>query len=438
VALPHFAARLDWGTRAHYIGTIGTEVVKVKKLLLFVLAGFVAALRLAGQSASLVGEKELITRIGVGGRPTDVAFLSSEQGMTSPGAPLLDDEARIWFISASERTAIVITKGVIKAVPFSPDLANAPIPSAGTPGKSQQGFFGFSDPPADNGWLPLKEQSRTGGRAGQRALFMPWGLALEFFDFEDNVDVASIQYDPMRFSMTSAVQRKYTFRNLEETRTWLPTQTGGFTLGDDGLLYRNGLLYSPKRPKETSGQVTYLGRLASGHAVWYGVNSAQEKKFYFCDPSGTVETTMTIRNPNGDYYEYGIGPWGEVYGLFPTSPILGEESPQLKNANWQNGTADLVVIRNHLRDYGRLSDGGVRLRKEPSTTAEVLGTFPAKTGFRILEKGTKVETIGGQKNVWQKVRLLDGKEGWFFGAFIQNLYDGPNGKQPPWPNVADW
>jgi hypothetical protein len=46
--------------------------------------------------------------------------------------------------------------------------------------------------------------------------------------------------------------------------------------------------------------------------------------------------------------------------------------------------------------------------------------------------------IAGVKNVWYKVRLLDGKEGWFFGSFVANLYDGPNGKAPPWPNVPDW
>ena len=35
-------------------------------------------------------------------------------------------------------------------------------------------------------------------------------------------------------------------------------------------------------------------------------------------------------------------------------------------------------------------------------------------------------------------KLYDGKEGWFFGSFVHNLYDGPNGNPPPWPNVPDW
>lgn len=100
--------------------------------------------------------------------------------------------------------------------------------------------------------------------------------------------------------------------------------------------------------------------------------------------------------------------------------------------------AELVVVRNHLKYFGRLNDGGVRLRKEATTSSAIVGTYPNKTGFRILEKTEKEETIGGQTAPWFKVRLLDGTEGWFFGAFVHNLYDGPNGNPPPWPNVADW
>jgi len=100
--------------------------------------------------------------------------------------------------------------------------------------------------------------------------------------------------------------------------------------------------------------------------------------------------------------------------------------------------ADLVVYRNHLKLFGRLNADRVRLRKEPNTTSAIVGTYPVKTGFRILETGTTQETIGGKTAPWIKVRLLDGKEGWFFGAFVANLYDGPDGSPPPWPNVPDW
>ena len=73
---------------------------------------------------------------------------------------------------------------------------------------------------------------------------------------------------------------------------------------------------------------------------------------------------------------------------------------------------------------------------EPLFTGSGRGTgSPQPAGDQ--ETGTKEETIGGQTSVWYKVRLLDGKEGWFFGAFVDNLYDGP-GTPPPWPNVPDW
>ena len=128
--------------------------------------------------------------------------------------------------------------------------------------------------------------------------------------------------------------------------------------------------------------------------------------------------------PPDDLFVLEQGKYGGVYTI-PSPPKTTKP-------------AELVVVRNYLKYFGRLNDSNVRLRKEPSTSADILGTYPAKTGFRILETGTKQETIGGQKNVWCKVRLLDGKEGWFFGFFVQNLYDGPNGKPPPWPNVPDW
>jgi hypothetical protein len=139
-----------------------------------------------------------------------------------------------------------------------------------------------------------------------------------------------------------------------------------------------------------------------------------------------------------------LGPWGELYCLLPPKFVITRYSKDAEGGKYPvyepdpTGTAELVVVRNYLKYFGRLNDGGVRLRKEPTTSGEILGTYPAKTGFRILETGTKIETIGGQKNVWYKVRLLDGTEGWFFGAFVHNLYDGPNGNPPPWPNVPDW
>lgn len=47
-----------------------------------------------------------------------------------------------------------------------------------------------------------------------------------------------------------------------------------------------------------------------------------------------------------------------------------------------------------------------------------------KTGFQILEDSGVKQTIEGVTKTWIKVRLLDGTEGYFFGQYVQNLYDG--------------
>ena len=107
------------------------------------------------------------------------------------------------------------------------------------------------------------------------------------------------------------------------------------------------------------------------------------------------------------------------------------------NGNFTKGNAELIAVRNYLKYFGILNDDRIRLRKGPGTNTESLGTYPIKTGFRILEKSGVKQTIGGITDEWIKVRLLDGTEGYFFGPYIQNLYDGP-GTPLPWPNVADW
>jgi hypothetical protein len=194
----------------------------------------------------------------------------------------------------------------------------------------------------------------------------------------------------------------------------------------------------------------YEGRLASGHTIWSDGQSGQERHFVIATPGGKTELEVDIPwgQKKGDdrpcLYNWGLGPWGELYCLIPPSDLWVDVRALSKNYLYDmndihkiKGQAELVIVRNYLKYFGRLNDNNVRLRKTPSTSADIIGNYPIKTGFRILEKGTKEETIGSQKNVWYKVRLLDGKEGWFFGAFVANLYDGP-GTPPPWPNVADW
>ena len=225
-------------------------------------------------------------------------------------------------------------------------------------------------------------------------------------------------------------------RNSDKTRVWLLTQPGGFSIGDDGLLYKNGILWSAVKP-QGKGDLDwrYIGRLMSGHAVWCQGPSEFANTFSIVDAKGHEE--LTIEVPVYSRFNWGLGPWGELYYLH-APPMDKRMDPMYSAYSPEPGVpAELVVYRNHLKFFGRLNDDRVRLRKEPNTTSDIVGTYPNKTGFRIIEKGAKEETIGGQKNVWYKVRLLDGTEGWFFGAFVANLYDG-HGTPPPWPNVADW
>lgn len=202
------------------------------------------------------------------------------------------------------------------------------------------------------------------------------------------------------------------------------------------------MLWSAKLPSGGRYAEKYLGRLMSGHQVWVGGGIADFIRYLTISNSkGQIELLVEIpwgpklepRQYGFNPFNYGLGPWGEIYALI--APYSDEKSVWPPK---DGGTSELVVVRNYMKYFGRLNADRVRLRKESNTTSDVIGTYPIKTGFRILETGTTKETIAGQTNVWYKVRLLDGKEGWFFGAFVANLYDGPDGSPPPWPNVADW
>ncbi len=176
----------------------------------------------------------------------------------------------------------------------------------------------------------------------------------------------------------------------------------------------------------------------SGHALWAAGFRGMETEFIIVNSAGNIELKFQFPwgsvsdTDNYYFFNYGLGPWGEFYCLLPPPHQEGK-----KYFTPQPGNAELVVVRNHLKYFGRTNDSGVRLRKGPTTKDEVIDTLPVKTGFRILERNGKQETINGKTSDWVKVRLLDGREGWMFGAFVANLYDGP-GTPPPWPNVPDW
>ena len=223
-----------------------------------------------------------------------------------------------------------------------------------------------------------------------------------------------------------------------DSEDWLKKQKGNYTVSNDSKLYKNNMLWTPEKK---TGMGKFIGRLKSGHCIFTTKDKSKNffmRKFLITRPDGTIEITLEIPwsaslnyDEGKSFYSWSFGNWGELYALiYP---------PFDSNASMNNGKKEieLVVSRNYLKYFGILNDDRIRLRKGPGTNTESLGTYPIKTGFRILEKSGVKQTIGGVTDEWIKVRLLDGTEGYFFGQYVQNLYDGP-GTPLPWPNVADW
>ncbi len=396
---------------------------------------------LFGQT-NIVAEKESLGIIYIGERPAEIQYAMDEEGFFSPGGIFVDSEGGLFFIQNFRSKPILrFFKGKFEIIPLPKNIPSTWFGPASY-GISQYGICGEG-----SFFFTLKNGNYQQTDFYDKAYMKParaysyptpWGAIWESVDHKQLV------------SAEFKVGENAKIRDLAETRSWLLTQPGGFSIGEDGLLYRNGVLWSAILPKGYDG-ARYLGKLASGHNIWAsGIYYGMESWFSISNAEGQVELTFYVpwKYDNGKetitHFNYGVGPWGELYCLI-APPLI----PSGKKIHGGDGyideyifdssvPAELVVVRNHLRYFGRLNDGGVRLRKEPTTASEILGTYPVKTGFRILEKGEREETIGGQRSVWYKVRLLDGTEGWFFGAYVQNLYDGPNGKAPPWPNVPDW
>jgi len=389
----------------------------------------------------ILAEKEIITTIKVGENKNEVAYGSSEEGFYSPTGPMVDQDGVLIFYPT---TGYDRYKSYL-AYSKKKELFRIPLFTImeGWSGATQVQFT------SQNGMIQIDDlfiNPRIKGEGNavypQKVLKLPITYESRSYAIPSGAVMESIR---PRYTYSTEVlpDRTLKVRDIAETRAWLPTQPGDFSIGDDGLLYRNGMLWSAILPSEPNpAGIKYIGRLLSGHTVWAGGGKSNMERFFgIANSNGQWELTLELpwapllepRKYGYNPFNYGLGPWGEIYALI--APYWDEKTP------WKpkdGDTSELVVVRNHLKYFGRLNDSGVRLRKEPNTTSDIVGTYPNKTGFRILETGTTKETIAGQTNVWYKVRLLDEKEGWFFGAFVHNLYDGPDGSPPPWPNVADW
>jgi hypothetical protein len=413
---------------------MGNPEAEMKKSIVFALLCILTGGLFAQQLT--LAQKEKLSDIPVGEGTGRVRFIISEEGFYSPGGVFVDQRGGLFFIQNSRVEPIIrYQNGRFLEIPIPPNIPDSWFGPSSF-GISQNGlsgsgsfFFMLDD---DSTYKQTNIYNKHYMKPVLASSYLtPWGSIWESID------------QKMLVSAEFGLGGSVILRNLEETKKWLLTQPGGFSIGIDGHLYRNGILWSAIKPSGIAG--LFVGRLASGHTIWdagdtlYIVNSRQKIEAKIDIPWAHSDS------PNGGYVDHGVGPWGELYYLIPPPYIPTGEKRSDHGGGFndvykfdETKPAELVVVRNHLKYFGRLNDSNVRLRKDPSTSADILGTYPAKTGFCILETGTKKETIGGQKNVWYKVRLLDGNEGWFFGSFVQNLYDGPNGTPPPWPNVADW
>lgn len=397
----------------------------------------------------LLAQKEVLGEIEIGVGKGIIQYQSSDEGFYSPNGPIVDREGRLLFYPSTTRDDLLVwsnKKWSHQALfKIMKDWSSSTYLFA-----SQEGFVMLGDIAI----IPLQNDKDYFFYPGQGLKSIPASSDVKSFTMPFGTFTVSTR-PPFTYSTELLSDKSVKVRDLEETRAWLPTQPGGFTIGDDGLLYRNGMIWSAVKPKDGTRGWQYIGKLASGHSIWCGGGISAPTVFLITDSRGNTELEIKVPwmaqpgdkstpEKNAYLYNYGLGPWGELYCLLP---------PGFKNVGGikdgaggflphfepdPSDSAELVVVRNHLKYFGRLNDSNVRLRKGPTTSSDIIGTYSNKMGFRILQKSDKEETIMGQKNYWYKVRLLDGTEGWFFGTFVHILYDGPTGNPPPWPNVPDW
>ena len=68
-----------------------------------------------------------------------------------------------------------------------------------------------------------------------------------------------------------------------------------------------------------------------------------------------------------------------------------------------------------------ITGSGVRVRQEPNVKGKELTRLPLGFETSLREKTKDQQTIGGKTGYWMKITLPEGKEGWVFGGFAQEL-----------------
>lgn len=375
-------------------------------------------------------KKELILTNVIGKGDICFSILENPEGSYGTGSPIIDSEGNIMFFQNSyiNQKLIKYQNGKWSSFEY-PDFIPDSFFMQQNIQNSQNGvvFEKIGKSIIENKLFDYYE-----GLISYTSYSVPEGLVYCLKMAKNNQKIIGVQ---VNLSYDSVIKNNnIIFELIEESECnkWLSNQCGSYTISDNNL-YRKGFKWNEVRPENLSGK--YIGKIKSGHNVYETKNT-----LIISDSKGVVELKVTIPWKDSNPYIWGLGNWGEIYMVIAPAYdkknlVSYYDSEYYRAAD--NEIVEVIAIRNYLKFFGILNDDRIRLRKGPGTDTESLGTYPIKTGFRILEDSGVKQTIDGQTYSWIKVRLLDGTEGYFYGQYIQNLYDGP-GTPLPWPNVADW
>jgi hypothetical protein len=255
---------------------------------------------------TIQAEKESLAQITLGEKPTQIAYLVNDEGFLSPGSPFVDSSGRVFFYKTlNGKYFLYYDHGKIGALPYQGNLDAIRV-NGNREINSQQGILldGLSQ-------LVLKENkiyeinyknkdiSISG--YGFENYAMPFGALL--YSAKEKSGIAIL------FNLNKP-EEDFTIIEQNSLNSWLVSQPGGFKIGEDGLVYRNGIIWSAVRPNDSSEGTRFLGRLISGHLVWIGTQQNQEQYIIISTPQGTTELKVEI-------------PWGEIIKNPYTCIILG-------------------------------------------------------------------------------------------------------------------
>ena len=248
----------------------GDKEVEVKKNILVACLLFSSACSFAQEI--IQAEKETLGRTTIGNGKGQVEYFSDEEGFFSPNGPFVDGNGILYFFPTYDRRSLITFDG--KEFQNRPLTENIPdfdkLISTGYTFTSQEGTIGspgngltfnFND---DKFRVQPFDWGEEKVRAYDYILTpVPHGMLLE----SQSKKVLLIA----EFLKTGDIE----IHNTADAKLWLPTQPGGFSIGDDGLLYRNGMVWSAVRPTDSTEGENYIGRLISGHTVWMGPRESE-------------------------------------------------------------------------------------------------------------------------------------------------------------------